>query len=371
MNIVFVIKAMGNPGGGAERVLAEVANGLVMRGHRITVLTSDRAGDASYYALHAAIRFVALDIGDTASDSKLREVYRRMQDYRSAITAMRPDAVVAFMNSSYIPAGVALLGTGIPLVASEHIGPEHYRRRPFEWLLMQTLPFIAAKITVVSSQIRDSFNGWLRRKMTAIVNPVSWVPAARPVTGAEQNVAPYRILSVGRLVAQKNQACLIDAFARIAGDFPDWTLRIAGEGELRHALEGQVDRLGLARRVELPGNIADISGEYRRADLFVLPSRYESFGLATAEAIIHGLPVIGFADCPGTNELIRNGENGILVTGADKVDALSKAMAALMQDPQARAALQNAPTGWLQEKYALDTVLDDWERLLHALEEQA
>lgn len=371
MNIAFVIKAMGNPGGGAERVLADVANGLAERGHAITVISSDKAGTASYYPLHPGIQTLALAIGDTGSGSRPGELLRRMKSYRSAITGARPDAVVAFMNSSYIPAGFALLGTGIPMLASEHIGPEHYRRRHLEWLLMQALPLIAVKITVVSEQIRASFNAWLRRRMSVIANPVSFTPVARSGSGHETAGRPKLLLSVGRLAPQKNQACLIEAFARIAGDFPDWTLRIAGEGELRNALESQIAESGLSGRIELPGNIADIGAEYRNADLFVLPSRYESFGLATAEAIMHGLPVIGFADCPGTNELIRDGENGLLVAGADKVEALAKAMAALMGNPTARAALENAPTAWLQDKYSRSAIVDAWERLLVSLKSTA
>jgi glycosyltransferase involved in cell wall biosynthesis len=371
MKIAFVIKAMGNPGGGAERVLADVANGLAQRGHVITVISSDKAGIPSYYPLHSSIQTVSLAIGDTETASKPGELLRRMKSYRSAVTGACPDVVVAFMNSSYIPAGFALLGSGIPMLASEHIGPEHYRRRYLEWLLMQALPLIAEKITVVSEQIMHSFNPWLRRKMTVIANPVSIKPVPRPGRSIQTAGQPKLLLSVGRLAPQKNQVCLIEAFAAIAGDFPDWTLRIAGEGELRNELETKIAELGLSGRVDLPGNIADIGRQYQSADLFVLPSRYESFGLATAEAIMHGLPVIGFADCPGTNELIRNGENGILVAGTDKTDALAKAMASLMRDPEARAALENAPTAWLLDKYSLSAIVDVWERLLISLKRAA
>lgn len=367
MKIAFMIKAMGNPGGGAERVLAEVANGLAQRGHAITVISSDKADVPSYYPLDPSIQSIGLDIGDTSAGSKPMDFMRRMACYRRTILAVSPDIAVGFMNSSYIPAGLAMLGTGIPMVASEHIGPEHYRRRYLEWLLMQAVPLIAAKITVVSEQIRISFNAWLRRKMTVIANPVSLISEPRPSLLNGPAEQAHIVLSVGRLVPQKNQGCLIEAFARIADEFPEWTLRIAGEGGLRTALEAQIAGLGLQKRIELPGNIADIGTEYRNAGFFVLPSRYESFGLATAEAIMHGLPVIGFADCPGTNELIRDGENGILVAGLDKVEALAKAMAGLMSDPDARAALENAPTTWLQDKYSLASVVDGWERLLMSL----
>jgi glycosyltransferase involved in cell wall biosynthesis len=112
------------------------------------------------------------------------------------------------------------------------------------------------------------------------------------------------------------------------------------------------------------GNISDIGAEYENADLFVLPSRYESFGLATAEAIMHGLPAVGFAGCAGTNELIRPGENGQLVPGNGDAGALAATLSGLMADPEALRRLENAPTRWLQDAYALRHVLEIWERLL-------
>jgi glycosyltransferase involved in cell wall biosynthesis len=223
---------------------------------------------------------------------------------------------------------------------------------------------LATSITVVSEQIRASFNSWLRRKMTVVNNPVNLKPKMRLVKQEEQQDSPKVLLSVGRLTPQKNQSCLVSAFGLIADRFPDWTLRIAGEGPLRPELEQQIRNLDLTEQISLPGNISDIEREYEKADLFVLPSSYESFGLATAEAIMHGLPAVGFADCPGTNTLIRDGENGMLVHGLNKVEALAKALAGLMCNPQTLQNLQNAPTAWLMEAYALDTVLDAWEHLI-------
>ena len=364
MNIVFIIKAMGNKGGGAERVLADIANELEARGHQISIITNDEATQRPYYSLTKSISMRYLTAGDVTGKSSVMDFFQRIILFRKETKAIRPDVVVAFMNSSFIPAGISLLGTGIPMVASEHIGPEHYRRRNIQWALMQMLPIISVKITVVSDQIKDSFNWWLRRKMVTIANPVSFTPKKKKVNNFDANLRPKKLLSVGRFALQKNQACLIEAFGRIADDYPDWTLRIAGDGELRAELEAKVAELKLDGRVELPGNIADIGSEYESADLFVLPSTYESFGLATAEAIMHGLPVVGFSDCPGTNELIRNNENGLLVDGLNDVGALASALASLMGNPVALLRLQNAPTQWLQDKYSLVNITNAWESIL-------
>lgn len=360
----FMIKALGNTGGGAERVMVDVANGLAERGHRVSVITCDPAGTPSYYPLHPGIDIIQLDSGNTGKSSGPRQFLKRLRSYRRVLKARQPDVAIAFMHSSYIPAGMALLGTGIPLIASEHIGPEHYRSRPLERILLQLTPFFADAITVVSEQIRASFNPWLRRKMVVAHNPVSLSAKPRTAARSSGNGHAKRLLTVGRMTEQKNQACLIEAFRRIADKFPEWTLRIAGDGPLADDLAEQVSAAGLSGRVELPGNISDIGAEYENADLFVLPSRYESFGLATAEAIMHGLPAVGFAGCPGTNELIRPGENGVLAQGNGDAGTLADALSGLMGDPEALSGLENAPTQWLQDTYALGHVLDVWERLV-------
>lgn len=365
-HIAFSIKRIGDVGGGAEKVLAEVANGLRSRGYRITVICGDKTGTPPYYHLHPDINIRYLDAGNAKSLSKAFGFLHGIGAIRRAYIACKPDVAVSFMHSSYIAAGLGLIGTHIPLIASEHIGPEHYRQRPLQNLLLQITPLLVKRITVVSEQIRVSFNDWLRRKMIVVHNPVNLQPKPRHVNQAEPQRRSKVLLSVGRLTPQKNQSCLIDAFALIANRVPEWTLRIAGDGPLRQDLETQITSLGLLGRVVLLGNIVDIGREYEQADLFVLPSSYESFGLATAEAIMYGLPAVGFADCPGTNTLIRLGENGVLVSGVNKVQALADALFALMDEPQALLSLQNAPTDWLQEAYALDSVLDVWEQLIAA-----
>lgn len=365
-HIAFSIKRIGDVGGGAEKVLAEVVNGLSRRGHRVTVICGDQAGAQPYYPLDAEINIYYLNSRNSNGFAKVFAFLQGIAALRRVHTDFRPDVAVSFMHSSYIAVGIALVGTDIPLIASEHIGPEHYRQRPLQRLLLQVTPLLVRRITVVSEQIRLSFNPWLRHKMCVVHNPVNLEPKPHSVNYLAVQDRLKILLSVGRLTPQKNQSCLIAAFALIADRFPEWNLRIAGEGPLRPELELQVKDLGLSNRVSLPGNLANIGQAYERADLFVLPSSYESFGLATAEAIMHGLPAVGFADCPGTNILIRPGENGVLVHGEDKVHALAESLAALMGDPHALQRLQNAPTEWLQVAYSLESVLDDWEQLIAA-----
>lgn len=346
-------------------MLVDVVSGLSARGHSITVVSSEPQGSMPYYYLDDSVQRISLSIGDTTVKSNGQDTIRRIIQFRKTIVMLKPDVVVAFMHSSYLPIGIGLLGTGIPMIASEHAGPEHYRARPAEWLALQMTPLLAVRTTVVTQQILDSYNAWLRRHMVVAVNPVSFAAKQRIIDLQPDPELERVLLTVGRLVPLKNHKCLIAAFAKIAPDFPRWRLRIAGEGELRTDLESQIRQLGLSEKVELLGAVSDIGKEYDKADLFVLPSTYESFGLATAEAIMHGLPAIGFADCPGTNSLIEHDVNGLLVTGDDKTQALAEALRQLMSNPAELARMSNTSTQALQSQFGIDTVVDVWEKLLY------
>ena len=85
----------------------------------------------------------------------------------------------------------------------------------------------------------------------------------------------------------------------------------------------------------LPGATADVGSEYAAAQIFVLISLYESYRFALVEALAHGLPAVGFADCLGVNRLIRPGWNGVLVSGSNRVQNLAQVLDRLMADAQA------------------------------------
>jgi glycosyltransferase involved in cell wall biosynthesis len=151
-------------------------------------------------------------------------------------------------------------------------------------------------------------------------------------------------------------------FRMVAAAYPDWDLRIFGEGPLRTELEELTRGLGLTGRVRLRGITPDIGAEYRDADIFVLPSRYESFGLAIAEAMSYGLPVVAFADCPGTNELINNYQTGLLAPAAqDRPTALARAIEQLLADPGLRRRLGDNARFAVSRMSSVKDICDRWE----------
>ncbi len=121
LKICFCIKGMNNPGGGAERVLAEVASSLAARGHDVSLLSFDRPNGELFFPLDPRIRRIELGIGSTVERTNLSTTVKRIAAMRRTLKQETPDVAIGFMHSTYIPLGIALLGTGIPLIASEHI----------------------------------------------------------------------------------------------------------------------------------------------------------------------------------------------------------------------------------------------------------
>ena len=142
MKIIFAIKNLSSAVGGAERVFCEVTSGLVNRGHEIIVLTFDSIGSSSFYHLDSKIRKIELPIGDSSSPANFLESFSRLKSLRKVIKEEKPNAVVGFMHSIYIILAFALNGISIPVIASEHIVIDHYRRKPFQFALLCISSFL-------------------------------------------------------------------------------------------------------------------------------------------------------------------------------------------------------------------------------------
>jgi glycosyltransferase involved in cell wall biosynthesis len=356
---------MDGVGGGAERVLADVTSGLAKLGHCISILTYDRPNGKSFYPLDASVNRISLSIGSSGQRSTVCETLQRMLAIRQNITEINPDIVVGFMHSMFIPLGIALLGTRIPVIASEHIGVEHYKYHPLEHLLLQLTPYVTKKIIVISEKLRNGFNEHLKKSMTVISNPVC-VPKVSVGDRVDLNPSQKMILSVGRLVPQKDHKTLIDAYAMLADDFLDWNLRIFGDGELRADLEAQIKKTALGGRIQLSNTTPDIGKEYLSAQIFVVPSLYESFGLATAEALVCGLPALGFADCSGSNEVIKHDQNGVLVQGEQRAVVLADGLRRLMSSSDLRKRLGDAGPDSMAH-FSKEKICYKWEKLLREL----
>lgn len=362
IRLTLVIPSLG--GGGAERVMATLANAWAAESAAVTLITlADRDGDK--YPLHAAVERVALDVAGRSPHvfTALRNNVVRLRSLRRALRAAQPDAIISFTTTVNLLVVLAASGWRVPVIVSERSFVGAQPPRGMWRLVYRTLYRRAAAVVAQTRRGAADLEARLSRPVVVIPNPVPDMPSAAA------RVAPYGrgqlVLAAGRLGVEKGFDILIDAFAMIAAEQPDWRLRIAGEGSERAALTAQVARHGLGGRVQLAGFDDDLQASMREADIFVLSSRYEGMPNALLEAMSLGLCCIS-SDCEtGPREIIDSGSNGWLVPVAD-APALAEALQVLMNDKTLRQRI-GAHAVDVRKTHSLRSVLARWDSLLAPL----
>jgi glycosyltransferase involved in cell wall biosynthesis len=360
MRITLVISKLG--AGGADRAMAAMGNYWVARRRDVTLITLARPhGD--FYTLDQRIRRVGLGLMASPEGPvrPLRDNLQRLKHMRRAIRASRPDVIISFNAQQNVLTLLASFGLGVPVIVREEVEPSRYSIGQ-AWEALRRLVYPQADaVVVVASALSAWAQGIVRKDAVHFIpNPV-----AVALTGSDapekQQGPPHTMAAMGRLTHQKGFDLLLQAFSKCAHKYPDWSLVILGEGEERTKLESLAADLKLTARVTFPGLVPDPVPVLCGADLFVMASRYEGLPLALLEAMACGLAVI-YTDCPtGPGEVIRNGEDGVLVPTED-VDALAAAMDRLMGDRSERERLASRAVH-ITERYGLEKVMDMWEAL--------
>jgi glycosyltransferase involved in cell wall biosynthesis len=365
MRVMFTSRAMNNVAGGVQRMITSIMNEMSARGHEVALFTWDRAETPSFYPMDARVRWYKLAEGDFRHKAGLGLRLRRVPKVRRMVADFAPEVIVGFQGGAYRAMLGYTAGMGIPVIAAERTAPSLYEHASTEGnRRTEMFSFRFAKaIAIQFERYRESYPDYLQGKFV-------WTP--NPVPEAERFAAPgrpgadgrYRLLSVGRLGYQKNFQVLLKAFAQLAEQYPDWDLRIAGEGADRAELEAMIAAdPRLVGRVALPGAIKDIASEYAAAQLFCLPARWEGFPNALAEALAHGLPSVGFEECSGVPDLIEAGRSGVLAKGMNDAETLAAALAELMGDAERRTLMGQAATQSMLQ-YAPERCFDIWEKVL-------
>jgi glycosyltransferase involved in cell wall biosynthesis len=260
---------------------------------------------------------------------------------------------------------------GLNLLAAElsppgyiKVGQEHMHLSNHARKLRQAMPRQYPKLdalAVLTDQDRVAYEALLNGSP-----PVTHIPnTVRPMGGPKADPSAKTILAAGRVTPQKGFDMLIKAFAQVAPDHPDWTLRILGRGDWLADLERLVAEHGIGDAVVFDGPSEDLGGEMSRASIYALSSRFEGFPLVLIEAMSKGMAVVAF-DCPtGPADVIDDHRNGLLVPPKD-VDAYAAALREMMDDEELRrrcgeAAVESA------KAYEMERIGPSWDALLEQL----
>jgi glycosyltransferase involved in cell wall biosynthesis len=245
-----------------------------------------------------------------------------------------------FPAQLFAPLAVMLAGSKVPLVLSE--GTTHHRRKK-KWLHpLETWMYSRyTAIACASEGIAASLKAWVPgvgEKLTVIPNGIDLEAFERaspvPRTSLGINNGNCVLLYVARLEPQKDHANLLRALSQI----PDADLLLAGDGSLRAQLEAQAETLGVARRVHFLGRRKDVAELLKMADIYVHAPVFEGFGIAAAEALSAGKPVVA-SNVPGLAQVV--GDAGILVPPGDPA-TLAREVCSLMNSPERRSQFARA-----------------------------
>ena len=349
--------------GGAERMSCQLADALSERGNCVHLVSWDTPDAAAFHAVSENVTWHRLGFRPGLLDKA-----RRFHALARLLRRREIRILIGFVMSGDKTVHAAAKASGVRLVAAERNAPSMYqwrhtafRRRQCFFLLR-----LADCVVVQFEEFAEGYPKALRRRMVAIPNPVALTERrASPETA--NAAGRYTLLAVGRLdEIQKRLTCLVDAFAKVAGKHPVWDLEIVGDGPGKPMLANRIAEYGLQGRARLSSASPDIVKVYAGSHLFAIPSRWEGFPNALAEALAHGLPAIGFADADGVAHLIDDGETGWLARGIDDPAALAEALDRAMSNSAERAR-RGASAVQAMTAYPPDSQFDKWQDLVECL----
>lgn len=346
--------------GGAERVIANLAEYFYSQNYEVYVVTKLKEKDE--YTLSSGITRIIADItAEEETNSRIGNLYARIRKLRKIWKEMKPDVIVSFIRKNNVMAIVSSRFLNIPVVVSVRSDPKRELQGKVMKLLSLFLFHFADGIVLQTKQARDFFPKSLQKK--AVILPNSINPAFLNVQNKVEK--QKEIVAVGRIDKNKNQRMLVEAFLEIANDYPDWCVRLYGDGEESLKLKELVKKVGMEKQVFFMGQVSNVAEEVCKASIFVLPSKCEGMPNALIEAMTLGTAVIS-TDCPcgGPADLIQNGENGILI-GVDDKNALKEALIKVINDEKYRYKLASNASRII-EKLHPDIVNGQWKEYLEA-----
>ena len=358
--------------GGVERVLTLKANYFSEHlGHDIIIILTDGQGKPLFYPLSDKVKVINLDVNFeelwTCSFVKKVFVYLKKQRLykkriREELMSLRPDITISLLRREIN--FINNIKDGSRKIGELHVNRANYRnfeandsnfvKRIFSKFWMNSLVSKLKKLDQFVVLTHEDRQAWPELSNVAVIpDPLSFVPTQW------STLTEKRIIAVGRYVYQKGFDLLLQAWAIIEKEYPDWQLAVFGDGN-RMSYEQQMKDLGIdENRCHLNGPTTNIQQEYANSSLFVFSSRFEGFGMVLVEAMSCGLPVVSFA-CPcGPKDIVSDGEDGLLVENGN-VDALASAMSCLMNDDALRLSMSQAGMKNVQ-RFSMEQIAERWQ----------
>jgi len=363
-----------NAKGGIEKVVVNMANAMVERGHDVTVMVFDRRNGQMFFPLDKRVKFFNAGVGihicrvwtnitNAFVCSHDRREYRRYKQFCSDVTkivkpfmdSIQPDVIIAheFASLMVVKENLKLK---VPVICVFHYDPRLVLKN--RWL--NSTYEKADCISVLLPNYVDIVESLIKpKKIVCIPNVVQQ-------SDINCDYSATLIVNVARIERTvKRQKLLIDAFAKVSKQFPEWGVEFWGDisfdKEYYREMVKAIKKYGLEEKIVFCGVTENILDKLRKASIFAFPSHKEGFPLAMTEAMSIGLPVVAYKICNAVNQIVKDGINGILCE--EGVDAFANGLEQLMSNENLRRKLGQQGKEDMK-KYCPEKIWDKWEELM-------
>lgn len=313
--ICFFIGDLNNSGG-TERVSSVIASELQHRGYQIHIL-SLQCGNKPFFELADGIHVSQLFTTEGRGMLRLPLAIGKLRRY---LQQHHIDILIDVESMLALYALPAALGLNIRHICWEHFNYNVDLGKASRRLARKLAAYFAHDVITLTERDKQLWlaNTKSKANIVAIPNPITIAPPTA--------INPHKaklFLAVGRLTYQKGFDLLLQAWAQVSPLYPEWRLRIVGDGEDKAMLEQLLCELNIDTSTELVPKTNNIADHYQQAAFFIMSSRFEGLPLVLIEAQAYGLPIVSFDCDTGPAEIINHGENGWLCD-AGNINSLSE-----------------------------------------------
>lgn len=353
--------------GGLEHIVLQKANYMIENyNYQITILSEIQNNKELFYNYNKKIRFKTLNVVEKGSRFyRWKEKIKYFFILKKMIENEKYDVIIS--TGFFLDRLIPFLNKITCTIREYHFSKNYYKYmnnytkirknkiKLYQYINEKNYSFFK-KYIVLTEEDKKS---WKISNIKVILNSLPFYP--EEFSKCENK----KIISVGRLDSQKGYDILIDVWNIISKKYPDWILEIYGEGPERENLQNKINKLGLEKSFLLKGTVKNIQDKYLESSIYVMSSRYEGFGMVLVEAMVCGLPVISF-NCPcGPKDIIKDNEDGFLVSFGDIKQMVEKIEELILNEEKRKFFGINARKN--VQRFSQDKIMNQWKELFEEL----
>jgi glycosyltransferase involved in cell wall biosynthesis len=363
MKLLYVVPNLNN-GGGVARVLSIKTNFLIEKfGYEVHILTQNHGNSSLFYSFNEKI--VLHDMILEGANFQFLNNYRK--SLNKQVASINPDIIIVCDNGLKAFTVPFILNSKTPIIFECHgsiFMEENVSKNMFFSNFLRKLKysfksFGASKFNKIITLSEENREEWSKKNSFVIPNPL-WFSTAKEADLSQKNV-----ISVGRHTYEKGFDRLLEIWKKVIVKFPDWNLTIYGKSNPDFDLIALAKKLNIENNITFHEPIKNINEKYLEASIYLMPSRFEGFGMVLIEAMASGLPCISY-DCPcGPRAIIKDNYNGFLIENGNENEFV-KTVSNLIDNENLRIQIgKNSKES--VNKYDIDEIMNLWDKLFTEL----